>query len=98
MGVGNSTNDAWRDVPRYPLLEALLHELGLALKGRYTTSDVAEIFGVSRRTIEKLQASGKLKRRNLPGHAKCLSQDLEEFLQSSESSQGTNGGSSGNAE
>ena len=72
------------DGPRYPLLEALLQELGLELKGRYTNGDVANIFGVTTRTIEKLQAKGRLKRRELPGHAKCLSCDLEDYLQNSE--------------
>ncbi len=72
------------DESRYPLLEPLLRELGLNLKGRYTTGDIAEIFGVCGRTIEKLWAAGKLQRRSLPGHARCLSCDLEEYLLTSQ--------------
>lgn len=76
----------------YPLLGALLAACGLPLRGCYTTKDVAEIFEVSKRTIEKLQAEGTLRRRKLPGYGKCLSCDLEELLQGSESSRGSDGG------
>ena len=37
---------------KYPLLETLLDEKGLSLKGTYTNRDVASIFGVSVRTIQ----------------------------------------------
>ena len=74
---------------RYPLLEALLQERGLRLKGTYTNADVATIFNVSPRTIQEWSRSGYLKRRNLPGRAKFLSQDLEDFLENSINLSGT---------
>lgn len=69
-------------IPRYALLEALLAQLGLVLKGLYTISDAAQIFGVSRRTIQDWIRDGKLNARNL-GRYRFLSEDLESFLQNS---------------
>ncbi len=68
---------------KFPLLEALLHERGMSLKGIYTNHDVADIFGVATRTIQEWSRNGKLKPRNLPGRFRFLSADLEEFLQNS---------------
>jgi hypothetical protein len=68
---------------RFPLLEALLREKGLSLKGIYTNHDVADIFGVATRTIQEWSRNGGLMARNLPGRARFLSGDLEEFLQKS---------------
>lgn len=67
----------------FPLLDALLREKGLSLKGIYTNHDLADIFGVAIRTIQEWSRTQKLKPRNLPGRARFLSADLEEFLQNS---------------
>jgi len=67
----------------YPLLERVLFEMGLPLKGIYTTKDAAKIFGVSIRTIQDWCREGKLIPRDLPGRGRFLSADLEEFLQRS---------------
>jgi hypothetical protein len=66
-----------------PLLERLLAEKGLPLKGVYTNRDVSEIFGVSVRAIQERTSRGDLKARNLPGRGRFLSVDLEEFLRNS---------------
>jgi hypothetical protein len=61
--------------PHYPLLEALLAQLGLSLKGRYTISDAAQIFGVSVRTIGQFVRDGKLRCRDLPARGRFRSED-----------------------
>jgi excisionase family DNA binding protein len=68
---------------RYALLEAILEEKGLELKGIYTIRDTASIFGVSVRTIQDWVRDGKLMARDLPGRGRFLSEDLEQFLQNS---------------
>jgi hypothetical protein len=68
---------------RHPLLETVLAHKGLALKGTYTIHDVAELFEVSTRTIQIRIKRGDLHSRNLPGRARFLAIDLEQFLQSS---------------
>jgi hypothetical protein len=72
---------------KYELLEALVQERGLALKGAYTNRDVANIFGVSVRTIQEWSRNGDLKRRRLPGRLRFLSADLEALLRDSLGSQ-----------
>jgi hypothetical protein len=67
----------------YPLLRSLLRDRGLTYKATYTTADVARIFGVSQRAILYLIASGKLPARDLPGWARFLPQDLEDYLNNS---------------
>lgn len=69
-------------VPRYPLLEALLAQLGLNLRGRYTLGDAAEILGVSVRTLQERIRNGKLHSRDLSPY-RFLSDDLEEYLRNS---------------
>ena len=64
----------------YPLLEQILALRGLALQPTYTNRDVAAIFGVSIRAIQDRIQRGSLIPRDLPGRAKFLPQDLEEFL------------------
>ena len=66
---------------RNPLLEALLKEKGLALKGIYKYQDVAQIFDASVRTIQQWVRDGKLRCRDLPARGRFLSEDLEAFLQ-----------------
>jgi hypothetical protein len=65
---------------KYPLLEEILAIKGLPLQPMYTTKDVAKLFNVSARAIQNRIASGQLIPRDLPGRAKFLPQDLEDFL------------------
>ena len=66
--------------PSYPLLEQLLTMRGLTLQPIYTNRDVAAIFGVSIRAVQDRIQRGGLIPRDLPGRARFLPQDLEEFL------------------
>ena len=66
-----------------PLLQQLLLEKGLQAKGIYKNKDVAEILGVSTRSVQDWVRCGKLPARDLPGRGRFLSQDLELFLQHS---------------
>jgi predicted site-specific integrase-resolvase len=65
------------------MLEALLAQRGLAVKGIWTLADIAQIFGVAKRTIQDWIRDGKLMPRDLPGRGRFLSEDLEAFLQKS---------------
>lgn len=67
----------------FPLLWGLLQYRELPYKPTYTVTETAAIFGVSGRTIRKMIASGKLIARDLPGRARFLAQDLEDFLRNS---------------
>jgi hypothetical protein len=69
--------------PKYPLLEEILTLRQMSLLPMYTITDVARLFGVSVRAIQARVASGQLGSRDLPGRAKFLPVDLEEFLQNS---------------
>ncbi len=64
----------------YPLLQEILKIKGLPLQATYTNGDFARIFGVSIRTIQDRIATGQLCPRDLPGRARFLSSDIEEFL------------------
>lgn len=66
---------------RYPLLESLLRQKGLSLKGIYKYQDAAQIFGASVRTIQQFVRDDKLRCRDLPARGRFLSEDLEAFLQ-----------------
>lgn len=68
---------------KYPFLQEILDLKGLKLKPMYTNRDLAEMFGVSVRAIQVRIAAGKLKARDLPGRARFLPADLEEFLANS---------------
>jgi len=68
---------------KYVLLEALLEQKGLQLKGIYRTKDAAQLFGVSLHAIRERIRNGSLNSRDLPGRGRFLSEDLEEFLQNS---------------
>jgi transposase len=63
-----------------PLLGSLLAQKGLTFKGTYSLRDAAAMFDVSVRTIQDLVSSGALQARSLPGHARFLAEDLEDFL------------------
>ena len=68
---------------KYPLLEEILAIKNLPLQPMYTVRNVAVIFGVSARAIQHRMASGQLTPRDLPGRAKFLNKDIEEFLRTS---------------
>lgn len=70
-------------LPKYPLLEELLALSQMALQPLYTIRDVAKLFGVTVRSIQSRVASGQLSARDLPGRAKFLPVDIEEFLRQS---------------
>jgi hypothetical protein len=76
-------NSPAKTAPKYPLLEELLSVQGETLKALYSNRDVAKLFGVSVRAIQDWVAKGLLDARDLPGRARFLSQDLEEFLANS---------------
>jgi hypothetical protein len=71
------------NLPQYPLLEQMLAIIGNPLQPTYSNRDVAALFGVSIRAIQDRVASCQLTSRDLPGRAKFLPVDLEEFLQHS---------------
>jgi transposase len=64
----------------FRLLQEILAIEDLPLRPMYSVRDIAKMFRVSVRTIQNWIASGKLPPRNLPGRAKFLSQDIEDFL------------------
>lgn len=64
----------------YPLLETMLKSLEQPMLPRYTCKDVAELFGVSPRTIQSNVADGTIPSRKLMGGARFLPADLEEYL------------------
>lgn len=66
--------------PKYPLLEEVLALRQMPLQPMYTIRDVAALFGVTVRAIQTRVASGQLPSRDLPGRAKFLPVDLEQFL------------------
>jgi len=68
---------------RFPLLETLLAYGGLPMKGKFSTEEVADLFGVTTRTIQTRIKRGSLASRDLPGRSKFLAIDLEQFLQGS---------------
>lgn len=69
--------------PKYPLLEEFLALRQMTLQASFAMADVAKLFGVSVRAIQLRVASGQLPSRDLPGRAKFLPVDLEDFLQTS---------------
>lgn len=76
-------NSGTQEASRYPLLEAVLEQKGLTLRGIYTNRDAAKIFGVTPRTIQERCRDGRLRSRDLPGRGRFLSEDLETFLRNS---------------
>ena len=68
---------------RYPLLETVLAYRGLPMKGAFTILDVADLFGVTTRTIQTRMKRGGLIPRDLPGRSKFLAIDIEQLLQES---------------
>ena len=76
--IGENVNNS--DTNSYPLLREILRIKGLSLQATYTIRDLARIFVVSIRAIQNRVSSGQLISRNLPGRAKFLTQDIEDFL------------------
>jgi len=68
---------------RYPLLEEMLALREMKLLPSFTIRDAARLFGVTVRAIQSRVASGQLPSRDLPGRAKFLPSDLEQFLANS---------------
>ena len=68
----------------YPLLEEMLALRQMALQPTFTIRDVAKLFGVTVRSIQSRVASGQLTSRDLPGRAKFLPVDLEQFVKKSQ--------------
>jgi len=73
---------------KYPLLHEILDLRDLPLQATFTITDVATVFGVSVRAIQNRVACGQLPARDLPGRAKFLPIDLEEFLAASKKTRG----------
>ena len=78
--MGDSMTSSLGVSAHYPLLEPLLRQKGLLLKGIYTIPDAAQIFETSKRTIQDWVRDGRLISRDLPGRGRFLSEDLELFL------------------
>lgn len=72
-----------QDSQKYPLLEEMLALRDMRLQATYTNRDLGELFGVSIRAIQDRVATGQLTSRDLPGRAKFLPMDLEDFLRNS---------------
>ena len=68
---------------KFPLLQEILAIKNLPLQPMYSIRNIAAIFGVSARAIQNRVASGQLNPRDLPGRARFLNQDVEDFLQAS---------------
>jgi excisionase family DNA binding protein len=69
-----------RDHSLYPLFETMLRSMGLTLKPSYTCQDVANLFGVTARTIQSKVADGTLPSRKLIGRGRFLPTDIEDYL------------------
>jgi hypothetical protein len=85
---GNCANSSIQEATswfgqRYPLLTTLLLIRGLPYQATYTISDVGHLLSASTRAVQDRAASGQLPTRDLPGRAKFLADDLEEFLRNS---------------
>lgn len=68
---------------KYPLLEEILAIKNLPPQPMYSIRNIAAMFGVFARAIHNWIASGQLIPRDLPGRARFLNRDIEEFLQAS---------------
>jgi hypothetical protein len=53
------------------------------MKGTFTVQDVADLFGVTARTIQTRMKNRSLTSRDLPGRSRFLAIDLEQLLQGS---------------
>ena len=64
----------------YPRLSEILQYRVLRFQPMYTVTETAAIFGVNRRTVLKMIATGRIQPRDLPGRARFLAADLEAYL------------------
>jgi excisionase family DNA binding protein len=64
----------------YPLFETMLRSKGLTLQATYTCQDIADLFGVTARTIQNKVKDGTLPSLRLIGGARFLPIDIEEYL------------------
>lgn len=65
----------------YPLFESMLRSKGMKLQATYTCQDIADVFGVTARTIQNKVKDGTLPSRKLIGSARFLPIDIENYLQ-----------------
>jgi NADPH-dependent curcumin reductase CurA len=68
---------------RYPLLESLLEQKHLPMKGIFTYRDLAKLLDAGVRTIQVWCKDGKIVVRDLPARGRFLAQDVEDFLERS---------------
>src|SRR5690348_6268181 len=64
----------------YPLFETMLRSKGMKLQATYTCHDMANLFGVTARTIQSKVKDGTLPSRKLIGGARFLPIDIENYL------------------
>src|ERR1700757_2951894 len=64
----------------YPLFETMLRVKGLRLQATYTCEDIANLFGVTTRTIQSKVKDGTLPSRKLIGGGRFLPIDIENYL------------------
>jgi hypothetical protein len=77
---GNAQMSKRNAQSRYPLLETMLESKGLRLQPTYTCRDVANLFGVTARTIQSKAKDGTIPSRRLIGGGRFLPVDLENYL------------------
>jgi hypothetical protein len=68
---------------RYPLLESLLEQKHLPMKGIFTYHDLAKMLDAGVRTVQVWCKDKKIVVRDLPARGRFLAQDIEEFLERS---------------
>ena len=73
---------------KYPLLQSLLEQKHLPMKGVFTYRDLAKLFDAGVRTIQVWCKDGKIVVRDLPARGRFLAQDVEDFLERSVRQQG----------
>jgi hypothetical protein len=64
----------------YSLFETMLRGKGMKLEATYTCQDIANLFGVTARTIQSKVKDGTLPSRKLIGGARFLPIDIENYL------------------
>jgi hypothetical protein len=62
------------------MLESLLEQKHLPMKGIFTYRDLARILDAGVRTVQVWCKDGKIVVRNLPARGRFLAQDIEDFL------------------
>lgn len=81
-------NNPEKEPRKYPLLESLLEQKHLPMKGIFTYGDLAKILDAGVRTIQVWCKDGKIVARDLPARGRFLAGDVEDFLQRSVRQQG----------